>query len=93
MSSRKRTRSVARDEPTARAPPGKRCGKRSGQGTEDAGSDHQTGLLTGEDIPTIVQAVLDALPQRNSGNAIVPTAGMPISQGMQSLTRARHQLM
>ena len=43
-----------------------------------------TGSLTREDIPATVQAVLDALPQRNSGNAIVPTAGTPISQGMQS---------
>ena len=84
MSSHKRTRSVARDEPPARAPPGKRCSKRSGRGTEDTGSDHQTGSLTRDDIPAIVQAVLDALSQRNSGNAVAHTAGTPISQGVES---------
>ena len=63
---------------------GEKTQQEVGWGTEDTGSNHQTRLLTREDIPTIVQAVLDALPQRNSGNAIIPTAETPISQGMQS---------
>lgn len=63
MSSHKRTQS-AQDEATARASPAKRekrRSKRSGQESEYVGSDHQTELLTRDDIPAIVQAVWDEL--------------------------------
>ena len=50
----------------------------------DIGSDRQTESLTRDDIPAIVQAVLDALPQRNSSNAVAPTAGTLISQAVES---------
>lgn len=66
---------------------GKRYSKRFIQETTDVSSvsgDHQTDLLTGDDIPTIVQAVWDELPWRNSSNAATPTSGMPVSQGVDS---------
>lgn len=96
ISSCKRTWSVARDEATVRAPPAKRVkrrSKRSGRGTKDIGSDHQTELLTRNDIPTIVQAVWDVLLQRNLSNAVAPLQECLSVRVWNPPTRIRHQLM
>ena len=96
MSSRRSKRSAAsntQEDVTVGAPSvkkGKGRGKRSTRGTAGVGSelvseDCQTDFLTRDDIPTIVQVVCDALPQRNSSNAVAPTSGMPGSQGVDSL--------
>ena len=69
---------------------GKGQGKKSTRGTAGVGSelvseDCQADFLIRDNIPTIVQAVCDALPWRNSSNAVGPTSGMPGSQGVDSL--------
>lgn len=78
------------EEATAEYPPAKkRHSKRSTQGTTKTGSMSETGdrqaeLLARDDIPVIVQMVWDALPWRNSSNAVAPTLDTPISQAVDS---------
>ena len=93
MSSRRRTRSAAFNTPedaTVDAPPtkkGKGCSKRSARGTVGAGSvsgDRQADFMTRDDIPSIVQAVCDALSRRNFSNAVTPTSGTPVNQGVEA---------
>ena len=93
MSSRRRTRSAAFNTPedaTVDAPPakkGKGRSKRSARGTVGAGSvsgDRQADFMTRDDIPSIVQAVCDALSRRNFSNAVTPTSGTPVNQGVEA---------
>lgn len=46
--------------------------------------DHQAELLTRDDIPIIVQAVWDALLERNFSNAVAPTSDTLVSQAVDS---------
>ena len=100
MSSRRRTQSATFNTPedaTVDAPPakkGKGRSKWSSRGIVDAGSvlgDRQADFLTRDDIPTIVQAVCDALPWRNFSNAVTLTSRTPVTQGVEAPRRSSQQ--